>query len=173
MSLKSSGKIDASKVVEHVCLTNTEDAPRVRKLCGNSDTIVGGYTPDTALALFVSAKLTMDQYNLLRDSARQIGFNLYPSYFQIQKAKKDCYPTTKTVTETGATVNLQELLDHTFKRICKTITNLPPKSDNLVLVCKWGCDGASGHGQYKQALAEKDDINSSIFFQFGATATVQ
>jgi hypothetical protein len=64
MSLKSSGNIDASKVVEHVCLTNTEDESRVRKLCANLDTNV------------VSAKLTMDQYNLLRDSAKQIGFNL-------------------------------------------------------------------------------------------------
>jgi hypothetical protein len=37
MSLKSSWNIiDASKIVEHVCLRNTEDAPpRVRKLCAN------------------------------------------------------------------------------------------------------------------------------------------
>jgi hypothetical protein len=125
----------------------------------NSYTIVGGYTPDTSLALYVSAILTMDQYNLLRNSARQIKFNLYPS----KKAKKNCYPATKTVTETGATVNLQELLDHAFKRICKTITDLPPKSENLVLVCTWGCDGASGHSQYKRALTDKDDIDSSIF----------
>jgi hypothetical protein len=76
MSLKSSGNIDASKVFEHVCLTKTEDAPLVRKLCANSDTIVVGNTPDTELALLVSAKLTMDQYNLLCDSATQIGFNL-------------------------------------------------------------------------------------------------
>jgi hypothetical protein len=56
------------QVVEHVCLTNTKDAPRVRKMCANSDTIVGDCTPGLALALFVFAKLTMDQYNLLRDS---------------------------------------------------------------------------------------------------------
>jgi hypothetical protein len=162
MSLRRSGNIDASKVVEYACLTNTKDAPS-GSCVPNSDTIVGGYTPDTSLALFVSTKLTMDQYNLLRNSARQIEFNLYPSYFQVQKTKKDCYPATKTVTETGATVNLQELLDHAFKRICKTITDLPPKSENLVLVCTWGCDGASVHRQYKQALADKDDIDSSIF----------
>jgi hypothetical protein len=45
-------------------------------------------------------------------------------------------------------------------RICKIIT-VPHKSDNLVLVCKWGCHGASGHSQCKQD--DKDDIDSSIF----------
>jgi hypothetical protein len=60
-------------------------------------------------------------------------------------------------------VELQKLLDHTSDRILQTIPNLAEDARNLVLVCKWGCDGASGHSQYKQALANPNDSDSSIF----------
>jgi hypothetical protein len=80
--------LDASKVVEHICLTNTEDASRARKLCANSDIIVGDQTQHW------HCLLTIVQYNLLRISARQIGFNLYTNLFSGSKNEEGllfCY----------------------------------------------------------------------------------
>lgn len=75
-----------------------------------------------------------------------------------------------SVTESGATVGLQALLNHTAERILKVqsdvITSLPEnKVDNLELICKWGCDGTSGQSTYKQNFSgdgNKSDAN--IFF---------
>lgn len=46
----------------------------------------------TALATFVSAKLTRHQYNIIRDVTKLRFISVWPSYFQIQKAKKECLP---------------------------------------------------------------------------------
>jgi hypothetical protein len=159
-SLRSDGNLIGSQILDHAC--DPAEAVHVQKLI-YEDIVQRPYSADEALALLISANLTRERYNLIREDAMQKGHNLYPSYSQVRKAKEDCYPKTKTVTETGAKVELQNLLNHTSERILKTLPILLPSVTNLVLVCKWGCDGASGHSQYKQALANPKDSDSSIF----------
>ncbi|KAK4871438.1 hypothetical protein RN001_016456 [Aquatica leii] len=61
--------------------------------------------------MFVEAQLTKSQYDVIRSKAK----DRFLSYKKIQEAKKECYPDKKDfkVTETGAEIDLQGLLDHT------------------------------------------------------------
>lgn len=152
--LKSSGQSDASKVLNHVVCTNKNDAKRVKQCCTLSG--VSSYTKEEALALYIDAKLSKYQYNIIRDSACNINSNIYPSYYQLQLAKQDCYPPKEsiTITERYVDIHLQDLANLTIERILKCLPsteNLPPK---LNLILKWGCDGASGQSTYKQKFTE-------------------
>ena len=58
------------------------------------------------------------------------------------------------MTEDECEVKLQQLLDHTAKRLLlaqrEVVTAAVPdeETSNLVLVSKWGCDGSTGHPQF-------------------------
>lgn len=75
------------------------------------------------------------------------GVHLYPSYYQIQLAKKDCYPSKEMMifTDTHAEIELQALLDLTIQRLLKALKiNTNEEFKNFKLISKWGFDGASG-----------------------------
>ncbi|XP_077272350.1 uncharacterized protein LOC143902954 isoform X2 [Temnothorax americanus] len=46
--------------------------------------------------------------------------------------------------------------------VMKTLSE--KKLENLTLIGKWGCDGSSGHSQYKQKLDENSSSDESVFF---------
>lgn len=77
------------------------------------------YTPDEALALVVGAQLTKYQYNFMRQSAIEHNCNMYPSYEAVTESRKKCYPENLIVTESSASIPLQNLLDHTAQRLMK------------------------------------------------------
>lgn len=113
--------------------------------------------PNVALALITQAKLSRDQYEVIRKATHDLGYKIFPSYKKIQEAKKNCYPDNVNITEISAEVPLQCLLDHTAKRIFKTLE--AQNTENLeecavVLHTKWGCDGASGQSEFKQKYSE-------------------
>lgn len=64
----------------------------------------------------------------------------------------ECYPSKEkmTVTETLASIELQTLLDLMVKRILKICEENIGSHKNMVLICKWGFDGASSQNIYKQ-----------------------
>lgn len=99
------------------------------------------FNTDSALALITQAGLSKYQYEILRKATTDIGYNIFPSYKEIADSKKKCYPDDIIVTETMAKVGLQELLDHSAKRILETkteneIKNL--KQDNFTFIYKVG-----------------------------------
>jgi hypothetical protein len=54
---------------------------------------------------------------------------------------------------TGASIKLQALLNHTVQRLLKTLSfaeESPQRFSKLVFTVKSGCDGSSGHAEYKQ-----------------------
>jgi hypothetical protein len=112
------------------CLSNKETKP--------------AFSPDEALGLFLSLKLTKWQYNSLKKSVNDTGSNIFPSYYQVQHAKQECYPPKDaiTVTETSAKIKLQALLDITTRRIMMPIV-IDSDCKELTLISKWGFDGAS------------------------------
>jgi len=124
-----------------------------------------GFSAEKALALMLDADLSKHQYEIIRDAAKAIGHDIYPPYYKILEAKKQCYPSNLTVTEKGAENDLQSLLDHTSTRIVKTLNSehLEKMDNNITLVYKWGCDGSSGHSEYKQNFS-RDGIKDSNLF---------
>lgn len=95
---------------------------------------------------------------------------MIPSYKKLQTARLKCYPAEGlSITANEAEVKLQHLLNHTIERIIlyqmEVIKTLSEKKlENLTLIGKWGCDGSSGHNEYKHKLDENSNSNESIFF---------
>ena len=75
------------------------------------------YTPDSALALIVSAKLTKSAYQDIKEGADVLGHNIYPSYHKIREAKKKCFPSSEfiNVTDSVAEVDFTALIHQTYK----------------------------------------------------------
>lgn len=75
-----------------------------------------------------------------------------PPYKKVLETKKECYFRKIRIIEKKAEINLQNLLDDTVERMfksfdIKTITNID--KEELILISKWGCDGASGQSEFK------------------------
>lgn len=81
---------------------------------------IENYSSDEALAMMLHLDISKENYKQLRNGAvvRNLP-NLYPSYQMVSEAAERCIPDSNciTVTESGAKVKLQALLDHTCTRI--------------------------------------------------------
>lgn len=125
------------------------------------------FCTDDVVSLFNEAKLTKHQYLLLRDFIHSKLPNVLPSYQKVLEAKKRCYPSGISVTESSAEINLQCLLDHTCTRILESqksvLDNISESSINeFELVGKWGFDGSTGHSEYKQSFSDSRIEDGSL-----------
>lgn len=169
MRLSSAGLNDAATILKNITTKSPSRAARYRTAYESSiDPRLVEMSGDEALIDFVNAKLTKQQYIDIRRSLRNKKVAIYPSYAKVVAAKNRCYPSDITVTETLAEVKLQSLIDHTCDRILKLQTDVinslrSEESKNLRLICKWGCDGSSGHSEYKQKFTNAESSDASIF----------
>ncbi|KYN14460.1 hypothetical protein ALC57_13337, partial [Trachymyrmex cornetzi] len=107
------------------------------------------YTSEEALAFILNAGMSKDMYIQTRLGAKKRNADIYPSYERVREVKRQCYPQGVTITEKGAHIPLQNLLNHTITRLIKCIT-IPPSVKRIQLISKWGYDGSSGHSEYMQ-----------------------
>lgn len=165
MSLRSSGQTEAAKLIKEVTETTPTRAKKFRKAMNiyNKTKLMSG---EEALALYVEAKLTQHQYNLIRAQDKE----RFPSYKVLQITKKGCYPNVdnRKITATSAEVSMQDLLDHTAERVIEVqkdvISTLPKELlKDMHLISKWGFDGSSGHSSYKQRFSDPNLDDSSVF----------
>lgn len=121
MSLRVEGQVQASKVLKDITTSSPDRAKKYQNAYKTSIKppiqILSG---DDALAVLINAKLSREQYDVIRKSAPE----KFPSYKSVQAAKKLCYPKDITITETCASVKLQALLDHTIERLCLTLESV-------------------------------------------------
>ena len=120
---------------------------------------------DRACGILIGADLSKFQYEYMRLELKEYGVDLFPTYRRAAEVKKTTYPDKVDITNDGVTVDLQELLNHTASRLLLSRTLNVPETMNpeLTLICKWGCDGSSGHSEYKQAFSNSAASDSSIF----------
>ncbi|CAG9557930.1 unnamed protein product [Danaus chrysippus] len=155
----------ASKLIKDATSSPTR-AKRYRKVINTTlEPKIKKYTPDEALRIFIEGGFTRKQWELLHKSTKGI----FPCYTLIREAKKLCYPKPEAiqVTETCVEVVLQDLLDHTAKRLClyleDVLQNCTTKElKNLELISKWGCDG-SHQTPYQQKFLDSSHDDSHIF----------
>lgn len=111
--------------------------------------------------MYMDLDLTKSKYNTLRSyNEKLLGHKNYPPYPKVSSAKTRCYPEDIHVTDNGANIELQSLLDHTIRRLIYSIApeilgSLQDKS--LILHSKWGMDGASS----QQVLQQKRVKNTN------------
>lgn len=116
------------------------------------------------LAMYVDLDLTQRKYKTLKYHEKNLNNSTLPSYNCILKEKNFCYPEHITITESGASVNLFSLLEHTMKRIFQCLTDEELKkinNHNLVLFGKWGMDGASAQQSTRQKYSGKDFVEDN------------
>lgn len=165
--LYSEGNRIASHIVKEVTLTTPTRPSKYKMAYEKSlkEKETGKMAGEEALAMMVNAKLSRHQYEVVRDSAA----DRFPSYKVVQVAKRLCYPDNILITETSASVPLQQLLDHTARRLIQSIEEVVKTHvavidfDKLCLISKWGFDGSSGHSSYKQAFHGTGEDDSSVF----------
>lgn len=118
------------------------------------------------LGMFTKLELTKEKYEYLMHWLQSEGCDILVPYKALTKEKTNSYPEGISITESSGSVPLQNLLDHTAKRILETksvkeINEI--ESGNLTMYCKWGCDGASGQSEYQQRFSE-DQISDSHLY---------
>ena len=74
-------------------------------------------TPEDALAFLLRCKMTKDIYCEMRRASAESNANIWPSYAKVLESKKRCRPDGIIFEELSVYVPLQQLLDHTAKRI--------------------------------------------------------
>ena len=94
----------------------------------------------------------------MRHGAKFRNCNIYPSYEEILQCKYKCRVQVQSVSDTIAKVPLQDLLDHTTKRIVslqQEVILCPIESANdnkfiCEIIFSYGFDGSSAQAAYKQ-----------------------
>ncbi|KAK4881350.1 hypothetical protein RN001_004669 [Aquatica leii] len=115
---KAEGQVQASKVLKDITTFSPARANKYREAYKKSlNSQIQPLSGEDALAVLIDAKLSREQYNIIRKNAPE----KFPSYKSVQAAKTLCYPKNITVTETSASVKLQTLLDHITERLCLTL----------------------------------------------------
>lgn len=117
-----------------------------------------------ALAITIDLGLTKRNYEALNSYLRHKNINVLPPYISIAEEKKKCTPLNFTVTKSSVDCSLQEVVDHTARRIMesKTKAELQSLADKeiLVLYSKCGFDGSNGQFELKsKKLVEKERKN--------------
>lgn len=118
--------------------------------------------------------MTVDDYTSQQRDLKERGFPAYPPYYKVQIAKKKCYPEEDiAVTEREASISIQSLLLHTFRRIVELcdakISEYSRQHQKDVVYCtfegSWGFDGSTGQSLYKQKFLDgEDDDNENCLF---------
>jgi hypothetical protein len=167
MSLRSLGQNDAANLVKNVTQTTPTRALKYKNAFEDSLNHITPLTKNKALSILVEAKITKHQYNIIREQANKKNYKLYPLYYVVRQAKKECFPDAQfiSISENVGEIKLQSLLDYTIQRILivqsDVIKTLPYKQLNkLFLISKWGFDGSSGLSQYKQKFDDQRNLNN-------------
>lgn len=179
MKLRQAGKPAAAKL----CTMSTSSPEEASDILSKmSETKECPFSPIEALNVVVTANLSKSSYVFLRQVHKEKGCFMYPSYEHVLGEKKKCYPEGICVKEFEANVPLQNVLDHTVKRLVKdheSAINICLEMDNtqgeegeklaLELTTKYGIDGSGDQALYsmKYDVSEHSDIcETSIVSSF-------
>ena len=115
--------------------------------------------PIEALAFMLTNKMTKEQYNNLKAACKENQADIWPNYNKVLEAKQECRPEGIVVTELSAHVPLQNLMDHTARRILGDAGMVERMKrlaeDNLgeldiILYFKFGMDGCGSFDTFMQ-----------------------
>lgn len=106
LSIRASGKRDAATLIKELSTSSPRRATTYKK----ARTIMGSrkeqrpYTPEEALACFISNNFTVQTYKNIQQEAKERCFNIYPCYDLIAQVKKQCYPPVENIIVTDISV---------------------------------------------------------------------
>lgn len=161
--------VDA-EIIEHLSSACDETKNQILAVIRGALKPVKTFSTDAALALLVDLKLSKPQYELLRKQSIERNADLLPPYYRVADCKQKCYPPKDCIklSDYGAEIELQALLDHTIQRIIETCDKKlfdDIVEPNFEACFKWGMDGASSQSLYKQVFENDsgDATDATVF----------
>jgi hypothetical protein len=167
-NLKISGKKDAAFVVKRISSETGRTAKFARAaiLSKNGVRPFKKKTPEEALFFLLTNNLTKDQYTNMKQACKKSGADIWPGYSYVQGAKAGLEPDEIEIKENVAQVPLQEVLNHTVKRIFQCCTSLEQEMEEIAetngnklevtLYYKLGFDSSGSHTITQQTNSEGD-----------------
>jgi hypothetical protein len=124
-------------------------------------------TPSQALAFLLTNNLSKSQYNEMKSACTESNANIWPNYNMLLAAKAECRPDEIKFDSLSVQVPLQNLLNHSVKRILlqdpeivEKLKELAAQQNNqltLLLYFKYGLDGCGSFDSYMQK-----DVNGKV-----------
>lgn len=114
-----------------------------------------------SLALYFDLKLSVRKYNLMRSVVNAVSKNCFPSYYVLYNEMEALLPKPLIISEDSAEVPLQSLLNRTAQSLLELMSI--SENTDVVLECKWGFDGSSGHSNYKQNFSDENITDEFLF----------
>lgn len=162
-------------ILKKLLSASTETKEKVLKVLKEGLPELVPYTANESLALVIDAKLTTHQYNLLHFQAKSRNADIYPPYYKVLEAKKECYPSGIEISDVSVTIPLQSVVDHIAERLFRglLLRTLDEqvlekiKRNGLLMISKSGMDGSSALSAYKKVF-ENDSgksTDTSIFMK--------
>ena len=107
-----------------------------------------------ALSFLLENNLSKQQYINIKQMNNAHGCDIYPGYDEVRNTKLQCRPLGITIEENIAYVPLQNLLNHTTKRIWEMQKHdeINNSSIHSTLLFSYGFDGSTGQSFYKQHI---------------------
>ncbi|XP_067613965.1 uncharacterized protein [Eurosta solidaginis] len=106
-TLRTKGLRNASEILKEITKSPTI-AQKYKSELGKPNIL----KPQEALAMFIEADLTRQQYEIIRETNKSV----YPCYDKLLDAKKECYPPEQLIKVTSlyAESTLQSLIDNSY-----------------------------------------------------------
>lgn len=164
MKMRQEGMYASAKLCVQSTSSDTA-ADILRKVSETKETM---FSPLEALNVIVSADLSKDGYSFIRQAHREKGCFMYPPYEQVLTEKKHCYPEGISVTEFEVHAPLQNVLDHTVKRLLKDHDSAidlcfengsvlgEEERVSLELITKYGIDGSGDQALYSMKYDQSE-----------------
>ncbi|XP_061401894.1 uncharacterized protein LOC133337701, partial [Musca vetustissima] len=146
ISAKKSHSADLTFVLQQVVISPNRPS-KIRKVLNTSHKEVTPISPEDALTFLLKNGLTKQQYKNMRQLNLKHYCIIYPTYDNVFKSKLKCRPDEIKANENSVQVSMQNLLDHTARRILQYQDEVLCTMDveDSVLVLSYGFDGSTGH----------------------------
>lgn len=123
------------------------------------------------MSLIHSIDLNKNSFIKLRNAMnKKSESSILPSYYQILKERKLCYPHNIQFSESSARVGFDNLIIHTVTRLLETISyqkSLAFVSNKpICFEIKYGFDGTTSNSNYKQGFAGQRYDDTYFFNSF-------
>ena len=112
-SLGSQYKRSHAKIIQAVSNNSPNTVKRLKTALTPEKVKPSRSTPEDSLALMMDNKMTVEQYNTMRNHALKFGHDLYPPYCNVHDSKTKTYPDDISINEDYCSIPLQNVLNHT------------------------------------------------------------
>ncbi|XP_046808102.1 uncharacterized protein LOC124420131 [Lucilia cuprina] len=167
IAAQSSKENDLNFVLKKAVSSPTRPT-KIRQMLSCDDKKPIMLSPEEALLFLIENNLTKQQYINIRELNKSHNCDIFPSYPKIQEYKLQCRPEGLSVTDSLAEIPLQNLVNHTAKRILsyqEEVLLLIPELNEVTLVLSYGFDGSTGQSSFKQMFNSDspESLDSSLF----------